>query len=81
MNLTGITDINKENPNYEITIVGKARYQVYPDNSYVMVWTPIQNELIVGDLVRLNAVVKQGSTVIAEGSQIIYESSDPALIR
>ena len=79
--LTGITDINKENPNYEITIVGKARYQVYPDNSYVMVWTPIQNELIVGDLVRLNAVVKQGSTVIAEGSQIIYESSDPALIQ
>ena len=79
--LTGITDINKENPNYEITIVGKARYQVYPDNSYVMVWTPIQNELIVGDLVRLNAVVKQGSTVIAEGSQIIYESSNPALIQ
>lgn len=79
--LTGITDINRENPNYEITIVGKARYQVYPDNSYVMVWTPIQNELIVGDLVRLNAVVKQGSTVIAEGSQIVYESSNPAMIQ
>lgn len=79
--LTGITAINKENPNYEITIVGKARYQVYPDNSYVMVWTPIQNELIVGDLVRLNAVVKQGATVIAEGSQITYESSNPALIQ
>lgn len=79
--LTGITELNKVNPNYEITIVGKARYQVYPDNSYVMVWTPIQNELIVGDLVRLNAVVKQGSTVIAEGSQIVYESSNPALIQ
>lgn len=79
--LTGITAINEENPNYEITIVGKARYQVYPDNSYVMVWTPIQNELIVGDLVRLNAVVKQGATVIAEGSQITYESSNPALIQ
>lgn len=79
--LTGISAINKENTNYEITIVGKPRYQVYPDNSYVMVWTPIQNELIVGDLVRLNAVVKQGSTVIAEGSQIVYESSNPALIQ
>lgn len=79
--LTGISAINKENTNYEITIVGKPRYQVYPDNSYVMVWTPIQNELIVGDLVRLNAVVKQGTTVIAEGSQIVYESSNPALIQ
>lgn len=79
--LTGISAINKENTNYEITIVGKPRYQIYPDNSYVMVWTPIQNELIVGDLVRLNAVVKQGSTVIAEGSRIVYESSNPALIQ
>lgn len=79
--LTGLSAINEENTNYDITIVGKARYQIYPDNSYVMVWTPIQNELIVGDLVKLNAVVKQGSNVIAEGAQITYESSNPALIQ
>ena len=79
--LSGDTEVNRENINYEITIIGKACYQVYPDNSYVMVWTPLQNELIVGDLVRLNAVVKQGSTTIAEGSQITYESSDPNLIQ
>lgn len=79
--LSGIGDINKENTNYDITIIGKACYQVYPDNSYMMVWTPLQNELIVGDLVKLSAVVKQGSNVIAEGSQITYESSNPALIQ
>lgn len=79
--LTGISDLNKENPNYDITIVGKPRYEIYPDNSYVMVWTPIQNELIVGDLVRLNAIVKQGTETIAEGSHIIYESSDPSKIQ
>lgn len=79
--LTGLSDINRVNINYNITIVGNAYYQVYPDNSYVMVWTPLQNELIVGDLVQLNAVVKQGSDIKAKGSQITYESSDPKKIQ
>ena len=79
--LTGRTEYNEENTNYEITITGKACYQIYPDDSYVMDWEPLQTDMIVGDKFKLTAKVKHGSDVVAEGAQIIYESSNPELVR
>ncbi len=79
--LTGRTEDNEENTNYEITITGKACYQIYPDDSYVIDWEPLQTDMIVGDKFKLTAKVKHGAEVIAEGSQITYESSNPELIR
>ena len=79
--LLGVQDINNENTNYKITIKGRAYYDVYPATDYVLDWQPLNTDLIVGDLIRLDGVVKKGINVVASGSEIDYTSSSPDSIQ